>query len=78
MHRTFTVKSLQLKLRSVCAIHHQFTKQSLPTPWSDPSKAGCILYFVYKTYALKGQKPGFYVNICRRDARIFSETGFFG
>ncbi|MEZ2225115.1 hypothetical protein [Microcoleus sp.] len=23
------------------------------------------------------EKPGFYVNICRRDAGFFSETGFF-
>ena len=57
MHRTFTGKSLQLKLRSVRAIHHQFNKQSIPTPWSDPSKAGCILYFVYKTYALGAKNP---------------------
>jgi hypothetical protein len=23
------------------------------------------------------QKPGFYLNICRRDAEFVSETGFF-
>ena len=68
MHRTFTGKSLQLKLRSVRAIHHQFTKKLglkprpyrtalILSPWSDPSKAGCILYFVYKTYALGAKNP---------------------
>jgi hypothetical protein len=47
MHRTFTVKSLQLKLRSVCAIHLGIHQAVTTDPVVIPSKAGCILYFVY-------------------------------
>lgn len=35
------------------------------------------LHMKYTGLTHGGQKPGFYLNISRRDAKFFSETGFF-